>query len=304
MATSADGRTFSPAVTVNTAAATGPRGWASIAIDATGAPHVVWLDARPDVPAAVPHGAAGHAAGAHVHGAAGADAAAAAATGMAMEQSLFHASAGAPEARVVRGTCFCCKTAVAAAPDALYLAWRHVYPTNLRDIAVARSTDGGRTFADPVRVSEDHWQIDGCPEDGPALAAAAGGIVHVAWPTFVEPAGRKAIFYSYSTDGGRTFAPRIRVDADDTRAVAHPQIAASGPRVLVTWDETDGTTTRIRTRAFTADASGRQWMPAAGAGVASDAAPAAYPAVAIAGDRAVVAWTTGADVRVRQWVSP
>ena len=64
-----------------------------------------------------------------------------------------------------------------------YVAWRHVYPTNLRDIAVAHSTDGGRTFCEPVRVSEDHWQIDGCPEDGPSIAVTADGVLHVAWPT-------------------------------------------------------------------------------------------------------------------------
>ena len=46
------------------------------------------------------------------------------------------------------------------------------------------------------------------------------------WPTMVaQPRAVKGIFYSYSTDGGRTFAPRQRVDAEGLGA-AHPQIAA------------------------------------------------------------------------------
>jgi hypothetical protein len=60
--------------------------------------------------------------------------------------------------------CFCCKTAIASGPDgSVYVAWRHIYPPNVRDMAVARSTDGGRTFAPPVRVSTDGWALDGAP---------------------------------------------------------------------------------------------------------------------------------------------
>ena len=37
---------------------------------------------------------------------------------------------------VTGGVCYCCKTAIAAGPaDTLYLAWRHVYPGNMRDMA-------------------------------------------------------------------------------------------------------------------------------------------------------------------------
>ena len=91
----------------------------------------------------------------------------------------------------------------------MYVAWRHVYPTNLRDIAVARSGDGGRTFSTPVRVSEDHWEIDACPEDGPSIAVTDDGVLHVAWPTMLqEGVQKKAVFYASSTDGGRTFSPR------------------------------------------------------------------------------------------------
>ena len=153
----------------------------------------------------------------------------------AMRQDLFHAvlrpDGTRAEARVAEDVCFCCKTGVATAPDGtVYVAWRHIYPPNLRDIAVARSTDGGRTFAPPVRVSEDGWAIDGCPDDGPSIAVDAGGVLHVAWPTLVPGSDRgKGIFYS-----------------DSTRRRAHVRAARAPGR---------------RGRRGGAPAAGRRWRP-------------------------------------------
>ena len=70
-----------------------------------------------------------------------------------------------------------CKTALQAGADgSLYAAWRHVYPGNLRDMAFTMSKDGGRSFTS-VRVSEDGWAINGCPDDGPAIALDRRGDV-------------------------------------------------------------------------------------------------------------------------------
>ncbi|HET9267196.1 MAG TPA: hypothetical protein VFO31_03495 [Vicinamibacterales bacterium] len=71
----------------------------------------------------------------------------------------------------------------------MYVAWRHVYPGNVRDIAFTMSNDGGKTFAAPIRVSDDRWVLDGCPEKDPALAVDAHRRVDVVWPTLVPPAG-------------------------------------------------------------------------------------------------------------------
>jgi hypothetical protein len=200
--------------------------------------------------------------------------------------------------------CFCCKTAVAAGDDgAVYVAWRHIYPPNLRDIAVARSADGGRSFEAPSRVSEDGWAIDGCPDDGPSLAVDARGVLHVAWPTWVAESDGKGIFYSYSTDRGRSFAARQRLDGGEGGA-AHPQLAVSGGSVLVAWDEAaPGATRRVRARAIAGDPPAGAWTPRLQpASTLSDAgAPATYPAVAASGDGFVAAWTeeTRAGSRIR-----
>ena len=67
------------------------------------------------------------------------------------------------------------------------------------------SRDGGKTFAPQIRVSEDQWEVEGCPDDGPAVAVDAEGVVHVVWPTLVSEDGAQtiALFHALSGDGRR-----------------------------------------------------------------------------------------------------
>ena len=49
-----------------------------------------------------------------------------------------------------------------------------------------KSIDGGRRFESLVRVSEDKWERNGCPEDGPTLAVDQAGTIDIAWSTVVD----------------------------------------------------------------------------------------------------------------------
>ena len=116
--------------------------------------------------------------------------------------------------------------------------WRHVYPGSVRDIALARSTDGGRTFSAPVGVSDDNWVLNACPENGPAVAVDRANGIHVVWPTLVPgPAGSEptlALFYATSKDGVH-FTKRQQLPTEG--AARHPQLTvdASG-NITVAWD--------------------------------------------------------------------
>ncbi len=279
------GSSFEPETLVPGRDTAGNRGWEGLAAagDRTLA---VWLDhwQLADRSGQKPH----------QHGQA-TSTAQASADGVAMAQlsQLYFAPLGGSQAprAITGGVCYCCKTAIATrGADAIYLAWRHVYPGNLRDIAFTASADGGRTFAAPIRVSEDQWAINGCPDDGPAMAVDGQGRVHVVWPTVVVERGgttkgpTKALFHAVSIDG-RRFGPRTRIPA--AGAANHPQLAiASDGSLLVAWDEVvDGARRVAAARGVVR--TGRQAVfearPPAGAG--------SYPVAAATPSGVVLAWT-------------
>jgi hypothetical protein len=221
------GRTFSAASSIHDSAWSGARGWESLATGRANAVHAVWLDGRD---------AERKLAEAKAH------------SGMPHKgqppQDIYHGIL-TPDGRrietvIATGVCFCCKTAVALdARGNVYAAWRHIFPGSMRDIAFARSTDGGRRFEPLVRVSEDKWELNGCPEDGPALAVDQSGVIHVAWATLVNEGGepQKAVFYATSRDG-RTFSARTRVPTAGITP-GHPQLTATADGgAAIVWDET------------------------------------------------------------------
>lgn len=299
MARSTDGgKTFLPAITLHQEGMPGARGWQSVAIGPDSVIHALWLDGR--------HAGAGMA---HHHNSTGATAVPEAAG--SPRQDIMHASwspnGSLTETEVAPNVCFCCKTAIAFGPDrSLYAAWRHIYPTSMRDIAVARSTDAGRTFDAPTRVSLDNWQLSGCPDDGPAMVVDAANVIHVVWPTLVPGTPpSKGIFYAYSTDGGKSFSPRQRLDDPQGTSAAHPAMALDGRDILVAWDDLSSSKERrVRLRRVS-QSDAASWGPESSPGLLVNAeSPASYPSLAVAGGRIVVAWTgegaTHSEIRVRR----
>ncbi len=282
MARSLDGgRTFGASRELQGEKATGDRGWAAFASDSRGGAHAIWLDHRRLA-------TEGTTAGTHHHTST-ATSSRDASSGFAMAQSSgLYYSNGSGERELAKGVCYCCKTALSTAPDGtLFAAWRHVYTDNTRDIAFTVSRDGGRTFAPPARVSEDHWRLDGCPDDGPAMAVDATGMVYLVWPTVVtQPQAHKAMFFA-STHDGRVFTPRVRVSPIG-RNIAHPQIATSPEGDLVAlWDEIVSGQRRVFLSRRTA--GGTFALPEALTGNAT----ASYPVSIFADGAFVVAWTEG-----------
>ena len=210
---------------------------------------------------------------------------------MAQKSGLFYSGAGSSNRELVKGVCYCCKTALATgAGGAVFAAWRQVYAGNIRDIAFMQSKDGGKTFGPAIRISEDGWQLDGCPDDGPAMAVDRSNIVHIVWPTVIGGANPEgALFYS-STKDGRVFTPRQRIPTLGSPKPSHPQIAIDAAGGLhVAWDEVANGVRRAATRPLTVT----------GSGVASFgeprviAGPSAYPVMAATARGLLAVWTSG-----------
>jgi hypothetical protein len=108
----------------------------------------------------------------------------------------------------------------------------------VRDIYVTRS-EGGRWTA-PRRVFEDNWVFNGCPDNGPAVAAD-GDRVAVAWWT--APVGQGAVKLAFSTDAGDTFAPPVRVD--EGLGVGQVTVSLLRDGAVVGWLESGKTKARF-----------------------------------------------------------
>lgn len=286
------GRTFSASALVPGGEAAGNRGWENAAADARGNTRVVWLDHR-DMVAAAPIGAVGQTHAGHTATTGTASTVKRDGAAMAQQSKLYISTIGdqsSPRA-ITGGVCYCCKTAIVPGPDgAIYLAWRHVYPGNLRDMAFTASRDGGRTFAPPLRVSEDHWELDGCPDDGPAMAVDSRNRVHIAWPTLVSdgPGGAPSIGIFYATSAeGRAFSVRQRMPTEGLPH--HPQVVVSGGRLLVAWDELKDGARHIVVAERPLNAQAGQSFARV---VVGDGAPGLYPSLAATLQGAIVAWTS------------
>jgi len=200
----------------------------------------------------------------------------------------------APRVRVDMGeACPCCRTALATDKNGtLYMAWRHVYPGTVRDIVVARSTDQGATWSEPVRVHTDNWSFDACPHAGPAIAVDDKNTLHVTWWTGKE--GAAGVFYARSTDGGKTFSDAEPLGVAKYSRPAHVQMAlAPNDRVLVAWD--DGTRQTPDVVVRVSNDGGLHFADASTVSPAGRAA--SFPVLAVHGDSLAIAWSdVSADV--------
>jgi hypothetical protein len=137
--------------------------------------------------------------------------------------------------------CECCPTSVAAAAGGPVVAFRDRSPQEVRDIHVLRRN--GAAWAPPVAVFANHWQVDSCPVNGPAIAAS-GDRVAVAW--FEAPDDDGHAYVAFSSDGGGTFGKPVRVD--DSASLGHVGVTLlDDGAAAVTWLEFDnGSRFRVR----------------------------------------------------------
>jgi hypothetical protein len=183
-------------------------------------------------------------------------------------------------------TCVCCRVDAATGPgDTVALTWRRVFPGDVRDMVLAVSRDGGRTFGDPALVSADHWKINACPHRGGAVGLDAKGRVYMSWYTEGSDI-RPDLKFAVSTDG-RRFGPPKRLHTSATSIPDQARMAVDpAGRAVIVWEESTAVRRRILLR-YTLDA-GRTLSPIR---VLSTAIKAYAPDIAFAPDgNFLVAW--------------
>ncbi len=90
--------------------------------------------------------------------------------------------------------CDCCNTATVATDDLVMVAYRDRSEHEIRDIGYVIKRTGTDEWSTPRLVHADNWEINGCPVNGPALAANGAGNIAIVW--YTAPADRAQILFS------------------------------------------------------------------------------------------------------------
>jgi hypothetical protein len=213
------GKTFSPAININSDAALQPAGHAfqSVTVDKKGQIYVTWIDERNKK--STDRGAE-----------------------IWMSTSANEGRTFSPDRRVLSDVCECCRTHLQIdASGRMFLSYRTVPASGpmYRDIVLAVSQDGGKTFSKTI-VNEDGWEVNACPVAGPALSVDSEGEVAITW--FTGGGDRPGLYYASSSDHGTSFSPR-RLLSPNQKLGKHSQAAMiSKGRLLVVWDDMADTT--------------------------------------------------------------
>jgi len=109
------------------------------------------------------------------------------------------------------------------------------------DVMFARSTDGGATFSAPQRINDDpvnpnKWHWFG------TLSVAPNGRIDSVWLDTRNAANNtdSQLFYSWSTDGGVTWAPNVAVSQSFNPFEGYPQQNKIGDYITIVSDNTGG----------------------------------------------------------------
>jgi hypothetical protein len=204
------GKTFQPSVLVNDDQQVIGHSFDSIHVAPDGVVHMAWIDGREGKKE----------------------------SGTFTARSTDHGRTVETNLKVDENTCVCCRTSMTSSPDGtLYVAWRKILPGDLRETVVARSTDGGRTFAAPVIVGHDRWVFPGCPHRPASVGTDRQGRLYVVW--YTEGSDETpSIYLAYSDDKGETFSPKQKLNLSKGTFPDHPQMAVDpAGRLVIVWEE-------------------------------------------------------------------
>ncbi len=140
-----------------------------------------------------------------------------------------------PEKKLADSSCECCRIALTNKPDGTVVAmWRHVFAGSERDHAIAEITPDNKAPA-IVRASYGHWQIDGCPHHGGALAYGQGFGYHMA---YFDGAGETPSLMVARMDGEAWVTSPPKKFGNMKNNAGHPAIYSLGDQVWLVWRET------------------------------------------------------------------
>lgn len=208
------GKSFSPAHTVNSDGEKDPAGHAfqSMALDRSGRLFIVWIDER---------NKRKEDRGAEIW----------------LASSTDRGKTFSADRPILTDVCECCRSNLQIDANGNFFLTYRVVPREgpmYRDILLARSVDGGKSFRSTI-VSRDGWEINGCPVAGPALSLDRSGALTTVW--FLGGGEKPGLYFAHSTDRGEKFSSRQLLDPDQRLGKHTAAAPLPDGRVFVVWDD-------------------------------------------------------------------
>lgn len=215
-----------------------------------------------------------------------------------------------PEQKLVDSSCECCRIVTTNKPDGTTaVLWRHVFEGNERDHMIAEIPQNNAT-PQPHRATFGHWEIDGCPHHGAALAV--GGDAKDWWGyhmAYFDGNDAKAtdkaddktgpgLYYS-RLDGSAWVSSPAKKFGNNANQAGHPAILSmrnpkGAERVWLVWREMEAKAYKIK--GMLSDDGGRSWS---GTKVlASTTGKADYPQLIHSGQQVYLSWNTASRYRL------
>ena len=270
------GQTFSAPFTVHQDRQEITHRFDSVAFDAQGVLHTLWVDKR-DQP---PKGSTQKYAGAAIY----------------RNESKDGGLTFGPDTKLADHSCECCRIGLARNPQGqLQATWRHVFEGGIRDHAFAPV---GAPANRITRSSHDDWQINACPHHGPGLALNAGGHptgYHTVWFGIRKVNGQDqaAVRYARLNTQGEPLTETLRV-LPDARA-EHADVLADGQNVAVVWRSSEGAVTSLKAW-LSADGGQNFTLKTLGQATGYND----HPRLAQSGSRMVVVWRNTQETQVHE----
>lgn len=145
--------------------------------------------------------------------------------------------------------CECCQTSAALTSEGAIAVYRDRSDKEIRDIYFVTQRQGNWSVPRPVYA--DNWEINGCPVNGPAVAAD-GRRVAIAWYTGAGDSPR--VKAAFSNDAGATFSDPISVDDGETMGRVDLLLLPDGS-ALVCWLSGSAESGAIKVRRVQPDGS-------------------------------------------------
>ena len=202
---------------------------------------------------------------------------------MTLRAAVVDSTGAVGQRAVLDGrTCECCATSAVRIGEEALVAYRDRSADEVRDISLVRYD--GSQWSDPTRLHADDWQIEGCPVNGPALAARGERVV-AAWFTAAD--GVPRVKAAFSDDGGHQFGDPVVVAEGRTKGRVDATLLDGGAAVVSWLGERES---RGAVRMRTVAPSRTMGPPTTVAALSSASRRVGFPKLVRSGDYLYAAW--------------